>query len=132
MLDIGVSCQKDSYGRTAGVPLTCKITEEYDTGLCYTPCTKGYDGVGPVCWENCPNGKYECGALCVDGEDGCTDSVREIVTSVVEAAVVIAEAAVGVIDIVAIVASIGKVAISLAYGTCVPPTVQEFLSKSIY
>jgi len=43
--------------------------------------------------------------------------------AVVAAAVVIAEAAVGVIDIVAIIASIGEVAIALAYGTCVPPTV---------
>ena len=86
--------------------------------MCYEPCSKGYDGVGPVCWEICPAGKYECGALCVDTPDGCTESVQIIVESVVVLAVAIAEACVGVIDIVAIVESLGAVAESLAYGEC--------------
>ena len=65
MIDIGVSCQKDSYGRGAGVPMICKPEEEYDAGLCYTPCkNERYNGIGPVCWEECPAGTYECGALC--------------------------------------------------------------------
>lgn len=118
MIDIGVSCQKKSYGRTAGVPLTCKTTQEYDTGLCYDPCKSGFDGVGPVCWEICPTGKFECGALCVDTADGCTDSVKAIVDSVVAATVAIAAAIVGDIDIMAIVTSLGAVAESLAYGEC--------------
>jgi len=108
--------------------LTCKTTEEYDAGLCYDPCTSGYDGVGPVCWEICQAGYYECGALCVDSPDGCTGAVQAIVDSVVAAAVVIASAAVGDIDVVAIVASLGAVAESLAYGECQKPTVKEFLT----
>mmetsp|Transcript_12920 Transcript_12920/g.9353 ORF Transcript_12920/g.9353 Transcript_12920/m.9353 type:complete len:134 (+) Transcript_12920:434-835(+) len=131
MLDIGVSCQKHSYGRTAGVPLTCKPDEEYDAGLCYTPCRDGYDGVGPVCWEICPAGKYECGALCVDTPDGCTDSVQAIAEAVVAAAVAIAAAVVGVIDIMAIVTALGDVALSLAYGVCQPPSIEELLTKTL-
>ena len=66
MTDIGISCAKESYGRTAGTPLTCAPGEEYDAGLCYPPCDYGADGVGPVCWGNCPAGTVECGgALCL-------------------------------------------------------------------
>jgi hypothetical protein len=49
-IDIGVSCQKLTYGRTAGVPLTCSNDEQYDAGLCYPKCKSSYHGIGPVCW----------------------------------------------------------------------------------
>jgi len=42
---------KVAYGRGVGTPLSCASDEEYDAGLCYTPCTDGYNGVGPVCWK---------------------------------------------------------------------------------
>ena len=52
MTDIGVSCQKNSYGRTAGTPLhACPDGHEKDGALCYPQCKPGYKGVGPVCWE---------------------------------------------------------------------------------
>jgi hypothetical protein len=54
MADMGVSCTKQSQGRTAGVPVhACPAgTEKDETGLlCYPPCPDGYKGVGPVCWE---------------------------------------------------------------------------------
>ena len=35
MTDIGISCQKHSYGRTAGTPLICKPEEDEDAALCY-------------------------------------------------------------------------------------------------
>lgn len=50
MTDIGVSCAKKSYGRTAGTPLTCKSNEELSGALCYPPCRDGFKGIGPVCW----------------------------------------------------------------------------------
>jgi hypothetical protein len=40
-----------AYGRGVGTPLTCSSDQEYDAGLCYTPCRDGYNGVGPVCWK---------------------------------------------------------------------------------
>jgi hypothetical protein len=39
MRDIGVSCQKRSYGRTAGTPFKCAAGLEEDAGLCYKPCS---------------------------------------------------------------------------------------------
>ena len=52
MPDIGVSCTKDSYGRTAGTPLhACKDGYEKDGALCYPLCKTKFKGVGPVCWE---------------------------------------------------------------------------------
>lgn len=66
MTDIGVSCQKQSYGRGVGtVPTSCAGGLQYDAGLCYTPCRAGFVGVGPVCWEQgCPAGYADHGATC--------------------------------------------------------------------
>lgn len=66
MADIGVSCQKQSYGRGAGtVPRSCSAGKEYDAGLCYTPCKPDHDGVGPVCWKKgCKDGWVDHGATC--------------------------------------------------------------------
>ena len=94
MPDIGVSCQKNSYGRGVGKPLGCASDEEMSGLLCYPPCRNGYSGNGPVCWENCPSGKHECGALCTDTADTCTDNVKDIVSNVVGIAVDVAIAAI--------------------------------------
>jgi hypothetical protein len=52
MPDMGVSCTKGSYGRTAGTPLhACPEGYEKDGALCYPLCKPKYKGVGPVCWE---------------------------------------------------------------------------------
>ena len=48
-------CYLPSYGRGAGsIPTVCPEGREYDAGLCYPACESGYDGVGPVCWQDCP------------------------------------------------------------------------------
>ena len=76
MTDIGISCQKDSYGRTAGKPLGCTSDMEYDAGLCYPPCPEGAEGVGPVCWGHCPEGTSSCGGvLCLDDDTKCTHQI---------------------------------------------------------
>lgn len=55
MTDIGVSCQKRSYGRTAGTPLhACREGQERNGLLCYPRCKEGYTGKGPVCWPQQP------------------------------------------------------------------------------
>jgi len=55
----------------------CDSSEQEDAGLCYPHCDKGYDGVGPVCWnkatetepkgpgipKGCPDGWQDDGAL---------------------------------------------------------------------
>lgn len=50
MTDIGVSCQKKTYGRGVGKPLGCSSGLEESGALCYPPCKNGYHGNGPVCW----------------------------------------------------------------------------------
>jgi len=78
MTDIGVSCQKGSYGRGAGTPLVCTSDQEEDAGLCYKQCNSGYKGVGPVCWGSCPDGMTSCGAMCVASSDECVDKMLQI------------------------------------------------------
>jgi hypothetical protein len=50
--DVGVSCEKSSYGRSVGKIRSCAQDEEEQAGLCYKKCEAGYTGVGPVCWAN--------------------------------------------------------------------------------
>ncbi|MEQ1714723.1 MAG: hypothetical protein ABL907_01845 [Hyphomicrobium sp.] len=59
-------CYKGSYGRGVGtIPTACKDGKEYQTGLCYDKCKAPYtDDVGPVCWQPCPSGYLDTGALC--------------------------------------------------------------------
>lgn len=76
--DIGVSCQKGSYGRTAGTPLICTADQQEDAGLCYTHCSDGYTGIGPVCWGSCPAGMAGCGAMCVGSSEECVDQMLQI------------------------------------------------------
>ena len=75
MTDIGISCAKDSYSRTAGTPLVCHAEQEQSGALCYTPCEHNADGVGPVCWGKCPAGTKECGALCLGQDEICSEYI---------------------------------------------------------
>ena len=54
MADIGVSCQKESYGRGVGRPLRCSAGEDFSDGLCYRQCGLDSYGVGPLCYRSCP------------------------------------------------------------------------------
>jgi hypothetical protein len=57
-------CYKGSYGRGVGtIPDQCNAKEK-DAGLCYNKCNATYYGVGPVCWQSCPSGYVDTGALC--------------------------------------------------------------------
>jgi hypothetical protein len=68
--DDGATCRRDpsilakeNYGRGVGTPVPCG-SKEYDAGLCYTPCSAGFHGVGPVCWASCPEGYADDGGTC--------------------------------------------------------------------
>ena len=129
MVDIGVSCTKNSYGRGAGYVLQCKPELEMSGLLCYPPCKNGYAGNGPVCWQQCPAGKVNCGgALCVDSPDLCTDFAKSVASNAVTAAVAIAAVVLsgGTIGIMQIIQSLGGVAIDLAAGICETPKFAEF------
>jgi len=87
--DDGATCRRDvhiygksSYGRGVGKPLsTCPANEEKDAALCYTKCKSGFHGVGPVCWQNCPSGRKDCGAGCTTSTLSCVSDTASMVTS---------------------------------------------------
>ena len=76
MKDIGISCSKNSYGRTAGSHMKCKEGDEYEAGLCYEQCPEGMHGVGPVCWSDCPKGWTDCGSLCLEEGHSCASYIE--------------------------------------------------------
>lgn len=78
------SCTKSSY-IVAPITPSCDKDKEYDAGLCYNSCKKGYSSVGPVCWGKCPPDKpVNCGALCATTMEDCSASISEMVMSVGE------------------------------------------------
>ena len=114
MKDIGISCAKNSYDRTAGTPLGCSNDQDYDAGLCYPPCEHDADGVGPVCWGQCPEGLVNCGgSLCLTPEETCSDYITGVTLDVLKATIAIASAnpAGAVIDI-------SKLALDFTYPNC--------------
>lgn len=86
MIDIGISCGKDSYGRGVGVSrLKCAENKEEDALLCYNKCPSGSYGVGPVCWQNCPSSTpFDCGVMCTEDESICVNQTLSIVKSAIE------------------------------------------------
>jgi hypothetical protein len=80
--DDGAFCAKESYGRGAGSPLTCRAGTELSGAICYSPCRPGTTGVGPVCWASCPaNFPVNCGAACAVSSAACAFAVLDQVES---------------------------------------------------
>ena len=86
--DIGVSCTKKTTTRGAGVPMGCPtgtIADETGgpVGLCYPECKTDFHGIGPVCWQNCPNGMTDCAAGCSKDALECASTTFDQVFAVV-------------------------------------------------
>ena len=87
-VDEGALCRKDgsietkvkkTYGRGVGKVMGCALNHTEDAALCYPNCKPGMDGVGPVCWQDCPaadptNG----GALCCKDSATCSSKILKI------------------------------------------------------
>ena len=90
MSDLGLTCNKKMLNRGMGHPLTCKPEEDQELLVCYPKCTGGTWGLGPVCWGSCPAGLTQCGALCLDQGETCSQyisgMVKQGLTSVISAA----------------------------------------------
>lgn len=88
--DIGVSCTKKSYGRTAGTVATptCPSGQQLDGLLCYPTCSSEYLGGGPVCWQSCKQValKFECGMGCATDNASCGEATMDMVMSIWDAA----------------------------------------------
>jgi hypothetical protein len=88
MTDIGVSCQKDSYGRGVGKIPGCGSGLELDAGLCYPQAAQGFVGVGPVAWGKCPpEFPFNCGAGCAKNQAACATAVTDMTLNTVGVAV---------------------------------------------
>jgi len=68
----------------------CGAGFQYDAGLCYPNCKKGYSGVGPVCWADTPSGWVGCGMGAAKDSKTCTSVIIDQVASVGQIAVNIA------------------------------------------
>ena len=92
MNDIGVSCQKQSYGRGAGEPLAmglCAPGLQKDPAgaLCYPTCKADFHMVGPVCWQNCPSQQpFDCGVGCSTNQEKCATGTLDMVLAPIELA----------------------------------------------
>jgi len=64
--------------------MICNSNEQEDAGLCYTPCSSGYTGVGPVCWGGCPSGWSQCGAACGQTASDCAGKIIDMIESTAE------------------------------------------------
>jgi len=86
MQDIGVSCQKQSYGRGAGDFAKCQTGEEGSLGLCYPPCEGSAKRLGPICWDECPSQvPLACGgALCVADMKTCVQDLKDTANNVAQ------------------------------------------------
>ena len=60
----------------------CGSDLEYNLGLCYKPCGKGYDAVGPVCWGQPPRGWVQCGFGAARDDRKCAEATVNQVVSV--------------------------------------------------
>ncbi|KAI9136972.1 hypothetical protein BKA69DRAFT_1128626 [Paraphysoderma sedebokerense] len=53
------------YSRGVDTPMDqCAGNEERDDALCYPKCEEGFNGAGPVCWENCASDERDDGLTC--------------------------------------------------------------------
>ena len=94
--EIGVSCAKASYGRGVGQIPACGSGLQSDAGLCYNPCSRDFDGVGPVCWSHCPaDFPVACGAGCAVSQEACGAAVTDMTLQTVSVAVNLLTAVVG-------------------------------------
>jgi hypothetical protein len=62
-------------------PFMCKSDLQTDAGLCYPGCRTSYEGIGPVCWGQCPTGYVSCGAGCATSATFCAEIIVDQVTS---------------------------------------------------
>ncbi len=82
MEDIGVSCRKTTYDRGIGRLKQCDTNQDTDAGLCYNKCSSGFEGVGPVCWAQCPAKlPTNCGTTCAASTAACGMAVSDQVLS---------------------------------------------------
>ncbi|KAF0699920.1 Aste57867_9543 [Aphanomyces stellatus] len=68
------------YGRGAGKSrLGCGAGKDKDGLFCYPQCQAKYNGVGPMCWPECPkDAPFKCGLFCSSSAASCFSQSIEI------------------------------------------------------
>ena len=126
-----MSCQKGSYGRGVGKPLGCAAGQEYDAGLCYSPCPAGASGVGPLCYGECTaDDPYRLGIWCYNSESERNEILGAIIGGVIAGAILAVVAAV-VAPIAIAVGTVATVAAPLTIISSGPLTSSIVLVGSI-
>jgi len=83
---------KKSQGRGVGWPMGCAAGLQQDAALCYPPCGGQYNGVGPVCWAQCPAvAPVNCGAICGSSSAVCASTIIQLTEDGIELAGIILE-----------------------------------------
>ena len=114
MVDIGVSCQKHSYGRGAGSIPRCSSSQDYDAGLCYHQCPSGAHGVGPLCYASCTSGDpYRLGIWCFHSESERNKTLGAIIGGVLGGAILLT---VGGVAFAPLIASLGSATVAVDVG----------------
>jgi hypothetical protein len=115
--DIGVSCQKGSYGRGVGQPLGCAAGQQYDAGLCYNQCPAGASGSGPLCYGACTaDDPFRLGIWCFNSESERNEILGAIIGGVIAGAILAVAAAI-VAPVTIAAASAATVALPVYAGT---------------
>lgn len=87
---IPLSCPKRIIIGKPTCARVCPAGQEIGTaagcGLCYDKCGEGWKRVGPVCWEEKPEGWVNCGLGAAAGGNACAQAVSDQVFSVLQSA----------------------------------------------
>ena len=87
---------RQSYGRGVGTSMICSNDLEQVAGLCYDKCRNKYNGVGPVCWQQCPmNQPIPCFAGCAATNKDCQMAVINMIQSVISASIAVLNVVIG-------------------------------------
>ena len=97
----------------------CSVDEEYDAGLCYVPCRNNYNGVGPVCWAQCPSSRpHDSGAVCCTDKQACKDFIGDVTKACIELVATAVEMGFQKADVIDLIKAIVQVVTNFSVLSC--------------
>lgn len=73
-----------------------------------------------MCWERCPEGKKECGALCLSTSKECSSDIKDVSKNVYGMAAAVAAASIGNFNVPDFLKKKGEK--TFGYKTCEAPS----------
>lgn len=74
----GANFKKEIYERGPGKLMLCEEGKDSFEGLCYPECHKGFIGIGPICYGECPVHLKQCGFFCIPHWKCCSRKTDHI------------------------------------------------------